>query len=68
MKKIRLEMDALRVSSFTTAAASDARGTVRGRQEDPQIDPLAEAAVYSSCIPPECPCALQMEAFVSAGC
>lgn len=30
MKKIRLDVDALAVSSFTTAAAAEQRGTVRG--------------------------------------
>jgi hypothetical protein len=52
MKKIRLEIDALRVSSFATAAASGAHGTVRGLQ----IDPFNEAAGHSSCIPDVCPC------------
>jgi hypothetical protein len=31
MKKIKLELDALRVESFATDAARPARGTVRGR-------------------------------------
>ena len=52
MKKIRLEMDALRVDSFATAAAPEARGTVHGRQ----IDPIAQAAEYSSCSPEGCSC------------
>ena len=53
MKKLKLEMDALRVDSFATAVASEARGTVRGLQ----IDPLNQAAGHSSCIPDVCPCA-----------
>jgi hypothetical protein len=34
MKKLRLELDALRVETFD-AGAGDGRGTVRGRESDP---------------------------------
>ena len=44
MKKVRLDLDALRVDSFSTAELAEGRGTVRGLS-------IIEPSGFTYCIP-----------------
>jgi hypothetical protein len=48
MKKLRLDVDALQVDGFETAAEASARGTVQGRQTQP-TDPLYWPSCQQTC-------------------
>jgi len=55
MKKLRLEMDALRVESFATAAGAREAGTVHGHSypngcfPPPGSDPFVDTCHYATC-------------------
>ncbi len=64
MKKLKLDLDALEVESFDTAAAGAARGTVKGYYtEEPPKDYIETMQFTCTTCPsgPSCPCP-------SAGC
>ena len=52
MKKLKLNLDTLRVDSFTTAGGAKARGTVMGRAittiytDDDEVEPLTTIEPY----------------------
>ncbi|HEX8690947.1 MAG TPA: hypothetical protein VF746_00795 [Longimicrobium sp.] len=60
MKKLRLELDALRVESFDTAAAgAERRGTVHGNAQDvfaEAFGPASNEATCLTCRVPTDPC------------
>ncbi|MFL5386048.1 MAG: hypothetical protein ACJ8GN_26330 [Longimicrobiaceae bacterium] len=54
-KKLSLELEALAVDSFETSAAAGGRGTVHGRDGDPEPTPPeyeADCTCYDSCLCP----------------
>jgi hypothetical protein len=60
MKKLRLEMDALRVESFSTDAAAREAGTVHGHSypngcfPPPGSDPFLDTCHYATCAGDTC--------------
>lgn len=56
MAKIRLEIDALRVESFATAAGAPGRGTVHARSDEPGDDDVGLLPVtdWKTCQGGEC--------------
>ncbi|HET7459828.1 MAG TPA: hypothetical protein VFJ82_01220 [Longimicrobium sp.] len=55
MNKLRLEIDALVVESFATAAADDGSGTVRGRMDVPREDTPGDIIVVPETQAKTCP-------------